>query len=79
MGNGPQALQTLGTSVENTVGAEASAGTLIEGLSGYIRAHANDPAAIIDFANKLDTAKADLAAKVAANPVPDDGSAGGTP
>jgi len=63
-------LNDLGTQVDSTVGVEASASVLIKGLADYITAHANDPAAILAFAAKLKQSSEDLAANVAANPVP---------
>jgi len=65
-------VQDLGTTVNDTVGVEASAGALIEGFAAYVTAHVNDPIALRSYVNQLTAAKNDLATKVAANPVPED-------
>lgn len=65
-------VQDLGTQVEATVGVEASAGALIDGFAAYVLAHATDPTALRAYATSLQKASDDLAAKVAANPVPND-------
>lgn len=63
-------LDALGAEVDATVGVEASASTLIDGLADYITAHANDPAALLAYADKLRVAKDELAANVASHPLP---------
>ena len=65
-------VQDLGTQVQKTVGAEESAGVLIDGFAAYVLAHVNDPAALRDYATQLQSASDALAAKVAANPAPTD-------
>jgi len=60
----------LGVAVDATVGTEESAGVLIQGFGDYVRAHVNDPAALLAYVDKLNVAKDSLAASVAANPLP---------
>jgi hypothetical protein len=45
---------------------------LVSGLSDYIKAHANDPAALMAFARDLEAKKEAIVAAVAENPVPGD-------
>lgn len=64
------ALELLKVEVEETKGAVNSAIALIEGLSDYIRAHVNDPAALLEMVAELDAKQAEIAVAVLANPVP---------
>lgn len=72
-------VQDLGVEVEKTVGVEASASALIAGFAAYVLAHATDPVALRAYANSLKTASDDLAASVAANPLPTDAGGSGAP
>jgi hypothetical protein len=63
-------LERLTTEVTETQGAVQSAIILIQGLADYIRLHATDPAALTALADNLDAQQAEIAAAVAANPVP---------
>jgi len=65
-------VDALVASVQATRGAEDYAIQLLSGLGDYIRAHANDPAALRQLAADLDSKKDELGAAVAANPVPSD-------
>lgn len=67
-------LDTLATAVEGVDGEVDSVITLVTGLSAYIKAHANDPAAILAYAKELTDKRDALAAAVAANPLPEDGT-----
>jgi hypothetical protein len=62
----------LTAAVTDVSGAVDSVLTLVTGLSAYIKAHANDPAALLAFAKDLETKKDAIVAAVAANPVPGD-------
>lgn len=63
-------MDDLTREVAETQGAVDSAIVLIQGLSDYLHANADDPVAIEKMANDLDAEQAKLAAAVAANPVP---------
>lgn len=65
-------LDTLLQAVTKIKGASDSLIALSKGQADYIRAHANDPAALIAFANDLDAKANEQLAAVAANPLPDD-------
>ena len=65
-------LANLTQEVTETEGVVASAVALLTGLSEYIKVHASDPAALTALAARLDTQKAQLAAAVAANPLPEE-------
>jgi hypothetical protein len=63
-------MDRLEQEVTETEGVSESAVTLLNGLSAYILANVNDPAALTAFATRLDAQANALAAAVAANPVP---------
>ena len=65
----------LAAAVEAAKGAEASGTVLLNGLGAYIAAHKNDPAALAALATSLQQPNSDLAAAIAANPVPEDNPA----
>ena len=56
--------------VTAAAGALESGSVLINGLGVYIAAHKTDPAALTALATALQQPNADLAAAVAANPLP---------
>src|SRR5664279_475247 len=47
----------LASAVSDIQGADDSIIGLVEGLSAYLKAHANDPAAILSYANQLQAEK----------------------
>lgn len=63
-------LDVLTQQVAATVGVEASAGKLAQGLGDYIRANATNPAAMLALAKQLSDSATALGAAIAANPVP---------
>ena len=63
-------LDALTLEVAETKGMVDSAVLLLQGLSEYIRVHANDPLAMFALAADLDAQQATLTAAIAANPVP---------
>lgn len=63
-------LDALTLEVAETRGMVDSAVLLLQGLSEYIRSHANDPLAMYALAADLDAQQAILTAAIAANPVP---------
>ena len=62
--------QALLAQVTATVGAEASATVGLNALGAYIQANAGNRAAMLALATTLQQPTVDLAAAVAANPVP---------
>lgn len=58
---------TLTAKVEQTLTVEESAIALISGLAKQLAANANDPAAILALANKLDAETQLLSAAIVAN------------
>lgn len=64
------ALDRLTQEVAETKGAADSAIALLTGLGDYIRANVSDQAALNALADDLDAKQAEIAAAVAANPVP---------
>lgn len=65
-----QELDDLGVAVTNVQGAADSAIALVTGLADYIRAHADDPAALRAYADSLNAKASEIGTAVAANPVP---------
>ena len=63
-------VEQMGVKVQEAVGTMASAAVLIQGFAQFVRDHATDPAALIQYANDLDAAEDALLAAVAANPLP---------
>jgi hypothetical protein len=64
-------LDILTQEVEETEGAIDSVIALVQGLSDYIKAHSDNPAAMLELAAKLDAGQQKIAAAVAANPLPE--------
>jgi hypothetical protein len=64
--------QALLAATTAAAGAEESAVVALNGLGAYIAAHKNDPAALSALATALQQPNVDLAAAIAANPVPVD-------
>lgn len=62
--------QALLAAVTDAAGQEESAATLLNGLGAYIAAHKTDVAALTSLATALQTPNADIAAAIAANPIP---------
>lgn len=58
--------------VTAAAGAEESGTVALNGLGAYIAAHKNDPAALTALAATLQQPNVDLAAAIAANPIPAD-------
>lgn len=63
-------LDALTLEVAETKGVIDSAVLLLQGLSDYIKAHANEPLAMYALAADLDAQQGTLTAAIAANPVP---------
>lgn len=63
-------LEALTAEVAETRGVMDSAVVLLQGLSDYIKAHANDPAALMALTADLDAKSNELAQAVVNNPVP---------
>jgi hypothetical protein len=62
--------QALLAAVTAAQGAEVSATAALNGLGAYILAHKTDPVALTTLANTLSQPNVDLAAAIAANPIP---------
>jgi hypothetical protein len=63
-------LDALTAEVNEVEGVMDSAVVLLQGLSDYIREHANDPAALTALADSLEAKEQALAQAIANNPVP---------
>ena len=74
-----QELEDLRAEVSETNGIMASAKTLIEGFAQKLQEaiDANNPQALVDLKNELNTSSEGLAAAIAANPLPSDEQPGG--
>jgi hypothetical protein len=62
--------QALVTAVTATKGAEESGTVALNGLGAYIEANKANPAALQTLADTLQKPTVDLAAAIAANPIP---------
>lgn len=63
-------LDTLTTDVANLTAVDASAITLINGLAAEIKAAGTDPVALKALTDEMEARTGELAAAVAANPLP---------
>lgn len=67
------AIDTVLTEVTETRGQVDSLIALVTGLSAYIRDNVGNEDALLEVADQLDSLQSDIAAAVAANPLPGEG------
>lgn len=65
-----EAVELLTTKVDQLVAVNSSAIQLLDGLAALIREHAQEPAALLELADTIDTQKAAMAAAVERNTIP---------